>query len=112
MTPITTCHNVEAIVVGSETMHYECPTCHESVNADGSNPSSLTTRQQLEKYLIGLEVYDQHGLPYHLKSTDIDSIISKVDAYVAEVIGSDEPGETNVMIAMEHAKQRATAGLS
>lgn len=37
--PITSCHNVRAIIVGDETMHYECPICHESVKTDGSKPS-------------------------------------------------------------------------
>lgn len=39
--PITSCHNVPAVVVGGDegTNHYECPVCHEPVNIDGSNPS-------------------------------------------------------------------------
>lgn len=43
--PITSFHQVKAIVVGGDegTMHYECPVCHESVNFDGSNPSSPNT---------------------------------------------------------------------
>jgi predicted RNA-binding Zn-ribbon protein involved in translation (DUF1610 family) len=42
--PITECHKVKAIVVGSGegTNHYECPTCGESVNIDGSLPKRLS----------------------------------------------------------------------
>lgn len=47
--PITSCHNVEAVVVGSETMHYECPVCNQSVNFDGSNPKGSELRKELEK---------------------------------------------------------------
>lgn len=37
---------------------------------------------------------------------DVDRAIAQLKELMLQVIGEDEPGGTNVMIAMEHASQR------
>lgn len=51
--PITSCHKVEAkIYSGDEgTSHYYCPVCNESVNFDGTNPSSPKSSDWLDEIL-------------------------------------------------------------
>lgn len=62
--PITSCHHISTVVVGSDegTNHYECPECHGIVDIDGSNPNQPDTPNELTTILLQYDAEKKQGL--------------------------------------------------
>lgn len=72
--------------------------------------SEPLTTDQLREEIVN-KVLDEIAGKYDNPHGYMDAIMAAVKDHVDYVIGEDVPGETNVMIASEHAAQRNRSGV-